>query len=59
MTAFDFFQSATCDIADGNRQAAAKRIDAAIVMIDADGIDAEVAAREARNKANARKALNL
>ena len=42
MTAFDHFQEATCDIADGNRHAAIKHLDAAIARIDADGIDADL-----------------
>lgn len=44
MTAFDHFQEATCDIAQGNRPAAIQHLSAAIAQIDADGIDADLRA---------------
>ena len=37
MTAFDLFQRATCQIAEGNRAAAIKTLDKAIAKIDRDG----------------------
>ena len=43
MTAFDLFQQATCEIADGDRAAAVTTIDAALAQIDRDGVDADVA----------------
>jgi len=42
MTAFDHFQEATCDIGEGNRPAAIRRLDAAIARINADGVDADL-----------------
>jgi hypothetical protein len=42
MTAFDHFQEATCDIGSGNRPAAITHLDAAIALIDADGVDADL-----------------
>lgn len=42
MTAFDHFQASTCDIAEGNRPAAIKHLDAAIAQIDSDGVDADL-----------------
>ena len=44
MTAFDYFQEATCDIGSGNRAAAIANIDAALSQIDKDGIDADLRA---------------
>ncbi len=40
MSAFDYFQRATCEIAEGNRSAAVKTLDRAIAKIDRDGADA-------------------
>lgn len=42
MSAFDHFQMATCDIADGNNIAAVKHLEKAIAKIDADGVDAHM-----------------
>ena len=42
MTAFDLFQQATCQIAEGARAAAIKSLDKAIEKIDANGVDAEL-----------------
>jgi hypothetical protein len=40
MTAFNLFQRATCEIAEGNRAAAVKTLTKAIAKIDRDGVDA-------------------
>jgi hypothetical protein len=40
MTAFDLFQRATCEIAEGNRAAAVRTLDRAIAKIERDGKDA-------------------
>lgn len=40
MTAFDLFQRATCEIAEGSRAAAVKTLAEAIAAIDRDGVDA-------------------
>jgi hypothetical protein len=40
MTAFNLYQRATCQIAEGNRAAAIKTLDRAIAKIDRDGKDA-------------------
>ena len=42
MTAFDLFQRATCEIAEGSRAAAVKTLDRAIAKIDRDGVDADM-----------------
>ena len=42
MTAFDLFQRATCEIAEGNRPAAAKTLTKAIAKIDKRGVDADM-----------------
>lgn len=42
MTAFDLFQRATCELAEGNRAAAAASIAQAIRQINADGVDAHM-----------------
>lgn len=42
MTAFDLFQRATCEIMEGNREAAFKTINRAIKKIDNDGVDVNV-----------------
>jgi hypothetical protein len=42
MSAFDLFQRATCEIAEGNRAAAIKTLDRAIAKIDRDGVDADL-----------------
>jgi hypothetical protein len=42
MTAFDLFQRATCQIAEGDRAAAAKTLDRAISKIDRDGVDTDM-----------------
>ena len=42
MTAFDFFQRATCLIAEGNRVEAAKLLTKAIAKIDSNGVDADM-----------------
>lgn len=44
MTAFDLFQRATCQIAEGDRAAAAKTLTKAIAKIDRDGVDADLRA---------------
>jgi hypothetical protein len=44
MTAFDFFQRATCQIAEGDRAAAVKTLDKAIAKIDRNGVDADMRA---------------
>ncbi len=44
MTAFDLFQRATCEIAEGNRAAAVKTLDRAIARIDRDGVDSDMRA---------------
>ena len=44
MTAFDLFQRATCEVAEGNRAAAVKTLTKAIAKIDRDGIDADMRA---------------
>jgi hypothetical protein len=44
MTAFDLFQRATCEIAEGNRAAAVKTLERAIAQIDRDGVDADMRA---------------
>jgi hypothetical protein len=44
MTAFDLFQRATCEIAEGNRAAAAKTPTKAIAKIDQGGVDADMRA---------------
>lgn len=44
MTAFDLFQRATCQIAEGDRAAAVKTLDRAIAKIDRDGVDADMRA---------------
>lgn len=40
MTAFDLFQRATCQIADGDRATAVKTLDKAVAKIDQNGVDA-------------------
>ncbi len=40
MTAFDHFQRATCQIADGDRRAAIVSLNKALLKIDSDGVDA-------------------
>ena len=42
MTAFDLFQRATCQIAEGDRAAAVKTLDKAIAKIDRNGVDADM-----------------
>ncbi|MDA3877736.1 MAG: hypothetical protein PF483_11690 [Halothiobacillus sp.] len=42
MTAFDYFQRATCFIAEGNRREAAKDLAKAIAHIDRTGVDADL-----------------
>lgn len=42
MTAFDLFQRATCQIAEGDRVAAVKTLDKAIAKIDRNGVDADM-----------------
>ena len=44
MSAFDLFQRATCEIAEGNRAAAVKSLASAIRKIDLDGVDAHMRA---------------
>ena len=44
MTAFDFFQRATCLIAEGNRAEAEKLLTKAIAKIDSNGVDADLRA---------------
>lgn len=44
MTAFDLFQRATCQIADGDRAAAIKTLNKAIARIDANGVEADMRA---------------
>lgn len=44
MTAFNLFQRATCQIAEGDRAAAVKTLDRAIARIDRDGKDADMRA---------------
>jgi hypothetical protein len=40
MTAFDLFQKATCEIAEGNSAAAVQTLNKAIAKIDRNGVDA-------------------
>jgi hypothetical protein len=42
MTAFDLFQRATCEIAEGNRATATKTLTKAIAKIDRNGVDADM-----------------
>lgn len=42
MTAFDLFQIATCQIADGAKGAAAMTLAKALRRIDHDGVDADL-----------------
>lgn len=44
MTAFDLFQRATCQIAEGNRTAAVNTLDKAVAKIDSNGVDADMRA---------------
>ena len=53
MTAFDLFQIATCQIAEGSRGDAAISLSKAIRMIDHNGIDADMRA----DLVNLRKSL--
>lgn len=44
MTAFDLFQIATCQIAEGDRAAASRTLADAIASIDRTGVDADMRA---------------